>query len=186
MLVKWSFRLLMGLTVMALLSGCGLLLGADKGSDEEKQSDQTEEKKEEEEKKEDDEYAEAQESNETFEEVKFQPINWIGGAPDRQGKGGIWVYNESKHPGDFPDSFNWDEEDVLLIQINDSKYMGKKLNVRGLQKVRDDVVRIVVNLNEDATSDNAPRRYLKVEKGTLDDMKFVVETEDGEKVNTNE
>ncbi|PTM57532.1 hypothetical protein [Desmospora activa] len=186
MLVKWSFRLFMGLTVMALLSGCGLLLGADKGSDEGKQDDQAKEETEEEKKKEDDEYAEAQESNETYEEIKFRPISWIGGAPDRQGKGGIWVYNESKHPGNFPDSFDWSEEDVLLIQINESQYKGKKLNVRGLQKVRDDVVRIVVNLEEDGTGDDAPRLYLKVDKGALDDMKFVVETEDGEKVNTNE
>ncbi|OYD07494.1 hypothetical protein [Paludifilum halophilum] len=174
---KWIGFLSAGFMIF-LLTGCAALM-SDEGKDEEKKG---EEAKAEEKKEENEEIEGAQAANETFEEIEFQPINWIMGAPDRQPKGGFWVYTKEKHPGNISDSFDWDQNDVLLVQISDKKHYGKKLVPKALQVLDDDVVKVVVKLDEDGSEGKAPRRYIKVDKGALDGKKFIVETQDGERL----
>jgi hypothetical protein len=71
----------------------------------------------------------------------------------------------------------------LLIQIGDKKYLGNGMDVTALQKVSNDVVKIVVRFDDYfGESGQDPRRYLFVKKGSLDNKKFIVETENGERL----
>ncbi|MFC4076378.1 hypothetical protein [Salinithrix halophila] len=182
---KWFLFVFIALMMM-ILAGCSLLLSqADKKSGN--QEVQSEEKKDTGKSKEDDGVEGAQSVNESYEEIPFQAVNWIGGSPDRQARGGIWVYTKEKHPGNIDDSFDWDNEDVLLVQVSDKEYEGYEMNPKGLQFLDNDVIRVVVQLKKDdlSSKDEAPRRYIKVEKGSLDGKKFIVETEEGDRLKTN-
>ncbi|TFJ92921.1 hypothetical protein [Lentibacillus salicampi] len=115
--------------------------------------------------------------------VSFDQVNWIGGVPDRQPEPGIWFYTQDDHPEKYADTFNWDEEDVLLWQIGDEKYKGYDADTGKLKIMEDDVIKIVVELEEDETDDErAPRNYLKVPKGELEGKSFIIETVDGEQL----
>ncbi len=124
--------------------------------------------------------AEAIEPNESFKEIEFQRINWIGGAPAVEQKSGIWVYTKDKHPADLGDQ-DWDHEDILYIQAS-SDYEHQDIIIRKLQVISDDVVKIVVDWEKDIGRDAPPRDWAKVETGVLDGKKFIVEDTEGKKV----
>ncbi|WP_176448639.1 hypothetical protein [Lentibacillus sp. CBA3610] len=68
---------------------------------------------------------------------------------------GIWFYTEKDHPESHADTFNWEEEDVLLWQIGDEQYQGYDANTAQLENMEDDVIKIVVELEEDDPDDIA-------------------------------
>jgi hypothetical protein len=71
----------------------------------------------------------------------------------------------------------------LLIQIGDKKYSGKGMDVTALQKISDDVVKIVVKFDDySGESGQDSRRYLFVKKGSLGNKKFIIETENGKRL----
>ncbi|MGF7087627.1 hypothetical protein JOD24_001463 [Kroppenstedtia sanguinis] len=161
------FAILLVFSVLWVFSsGCGLLV----------------DDKEEKEKKPKEEKVDAVEPSETFEEVEFQHINWFMGAPDPEEHGGIWLYNEEKHPGEL-DNNSWESNDMLLVQASSPKYDKYSLKVKKLQVVKPDVVKIVVKLEEE-DDDKPAHEYISLKKGDLDDKKFVVETTDGKPVET--
>ncbi|MBA4495231.1 hypothetical protein ACFO25_00345 [Paenactinomyces guangxiensis] len=134
----------------------------------------------------------AQAANQTYKEIPFTPINWVMGAPDRQPQGGVWIYTKEEHPGSLDNSsHDWEKKDMLLVQIKEKKYYGYKMEITALQVIKPDVIRIVVKLNKGTTSSStegeAARRYAELDKGAIDPkkMKFIVETETGERLNQN-
>lgn len=171
------FALLLILSLLLVFSsGCGMLV-ADKGKDgSEKAEEEEKEKKKEEE-------SDAVEAGETFEEISFQPINWIGSDPDPESHGGIWVYNKEKHPGSMDNNDWWDTEDMLLVQASSPEYDKYSLEVKKLQLMDSGVVKIVVEL-EDDYNDEPAHEYVSVRRGELDGKKFIVETTDGKRVET--
>ncbi|SFA95781.1 hypothetical protein SAMN04488072_104145 [Lentibacillus halodurans] len=116
------------------------------------------------------------------ETVSFEQVTWIGGVPDRRPDPGIWYYTEDDHPEKYASTFDWEKEDVLLWQIGDEKYQGYDPDTRELEIMDDDVIKIVVELEEDDTDDRAPRNYLKVPKDKLEGKSFIIETVDGEQL----
>lgn len=127
---------------------------------------------------------EAVETGPVYPEVDFQNINWFFGSPSRQPNGGIWVYTAETIPSGFDDTVDWETKDLLLVQVNDPKYVDHEMEFKALQILEDDVVKIVVNLEPDEYSSNkeVARRYASVEKGQLEGKKFIVETVEGDKV----
>jgi hypothetical protein len=124
--------------------------------------------------------AEAIEPNESYKELEFNRINWIGGAPSVEQEGGIWVYTKDKHPAGLGNQ-DWDHEDILYIQAS-SDYEHQDIVIRKLQVISDDVVKIVVDWEKDIGRDAPPRDWAKVETGLLQGKKFIVEDTSGEKV----
>lgn len=127
---------------------------------------------------------EAVETGPVYPEVDFQNINWFFGSPDRQPNGGIWVYTAETIPSGFDDTVDWETKDLLLVQVNDPKYVDHEMEFKALQILEDDVVKIVVSLEPDEFSSNkeVARRYASVEKGQLEGKKFIVETVESDKV----
>lgn len=169
--MKRFLILLFALSFVLMSTGCGMIekvvLGKQQG--EEKASEESSE-----------EAAEAIEPNESFKEIEFQRINWIGGAPAVEQTGGIWVYTKDKHPAGFGNQ-DWDHEDVLYIQAS-SDYEHQDIVIRKMQVISDYVVKIIVAWEKDIGRDAPPRDWAKVEKGELDGKKFIVEDTSGEKV----
>lgn len=98
----------------------------------------------------------------------------------------IWIYTKENHPKKFDSTFTWGKNDVLLVQINDSKYKGYSLIPKKLQVVNEGTVQIVVALEKEAGNEQQfPRRFMEVEKNVLANKKFVVVTENGENVKLN-
>lgn len=158
-------------SVMVLGTGCSLIASfADEEAKETKKEEKQQENKEE----------EAVAPNQTFKEIPFQRINWIMGTPDVEPQAGIWVYTRDKHPADLDDQ-DWDHEDMLYVQAS-SKYKDQDIEIRKLQVISKDVVKVVVALTKDIGRDAPPRDWATVEVGALDGKKFIVETLDGKKV----
>lgn len=154
---------------------------------EEKETDISSEKNQEESKDEsydESELIEAVETEQVYPEIPFQNINWFFGSPDRQPNGGIWVYTSETIPSGYEDTIDWELNDLLLVQVNDPKYIDHELEIKALQILDDNVVKIVVSIEPDeySTDKKAARRYASVEKGQLQGKKFLVETVEGEKV----
>lgn len=166
---------IMGLVCILLLSGCGLL--TDEGDKDAKE----EEKK----------TTGVQAAKETAQQPWFEDAYWDDMSEDfpRRSSGGIWYYTEEKHPGNIDDIFEWDEVDVLHIQLSDKEYYGYVIYPIGVELLEDDVVKVVLKLKKGkthGTSDaEAARVLIEVKKGELEGKKFSVETEDGERLNTN-
>ncbi|RKJ48560.1 hypothetical protein D7X33_33400, partial [Butyricicoccus sp. 1XD8-22] len=101
-----------------------------------------------------------------------------------QPNGGIWVYTAETIPSGFDDTVDWETKDLLLVQVNDPKYVDHEMEFKALQILEDDVVKIIVSLEPDEYSSNkeVARRYASVEKGQLEGKKFIVETVEGDKV----
>lgn len=117
-------------------------------------------------------------AEETFEEIAFQNVNWFFGSPERQPKGGIWVFNAEKHAGELAETFEWEKEDVLLVQVNDPAYINHEMTIKRLQLIDDKTIKIVVSLVEEETEgDKVPRRYVTVEKDALTGKNFLLENE---------
>lgn len=152
--------------------GCGMIekiVDAEKGKGEKASEESSEEA------------AEAIAPNESFKEIEFQRINWIGGAPPVEQQSGIWVYTKEKHPAGLSDQ-DWDHEDILYIQASSSEYEHWDFSITKLQVISDDVVKIVVAWEKDIGRDAPPRDWAKVETGVLDGKKFIVEDTKGKKV----
>lgn len=194
MKIKYFTSLLYASLLLLVLAGCS---SSNETKAEEQTEDQTEVTTETEEnnpegssEKEEEEYDEADlveavETSPVYPEVTFQNINWFWGSPDRQPTGGIWVYTSETIPSGYETTVDWETKDLLLVQINDPKYIGHSMEFKALQKVDDDVVKIVVGLKPDDTKTDkeVARRYASVDKGELEGKKFLVETVEGDKVN---
>lgn len=115
------------------------------------------------------------------ETISFNQVTWFGGAPKRELNGGVWYYTASDHPEKYDDTFEWEDEDVLLWQISDEEYRGYNSNTEQLKVMDNDVVKIIVKLDE-GSSDNMPRNFLTVGKGSLEGKGFIIETVDGERL----
>ena len=128
--------------------------------------------------------SEAQSAQETYEEISFTLINWKEGAPERQPQGGVWVYTKEKHPAMFQETIDWNSKDMLLVQIEDKKYLGKGLKIKALQIIQPGVTRILVEFEgEGGEVGEAPRRYAEIPKGSIDpENKFIIQTVDGQTI----
>ncbi|WP_217587681.1 hypothetical protein [Lentibacillus saliphilus] len=120
------------------------------------------------------------------EQVSFTQVTWFFGSPKRQTEPGVWYYTAEDHPANLEDTFDWEEEDVLLWQIGDEKYGGYSADTEKLEIVDENLIKIVVSFDEDgpdeSNPDRMPRNYISVEKGALDGKSFYVETVDGEEL----
>ncbi|SOC13350.1 hypothetical protein SAMN05880501_107163 [Ureibacillus xyleni] len=127
---------------------------------------------------------EAVDTAKVYPEITFQNINWFFGSPDRQPYGGIWVYTSETIPSGYDDTIDWEQNDLLLLQVNDAQYVDHELEIKALQILDDNVVKIVVSIEPDeySTDKKAARRYASVEKGQLGGKKFLVETVEGDQI----
>ncbi|SFI94725.1 hypothetical protein [Thermoflavimicrobium dichotomicum] len=127
--------------------------------------------------------------NKTYPEIRFKLHFFDSYVPPRRSTGGIWLYTKEKHAGDIDQEFNWDQTDVLHIQISDSKYNGYSATPLNIQLMDEKTVRVIVKLEKGTDpfqkETDAPRMYIEVEKGKLnEDMKFIVEKDTGETLRT--
>jgi len=104
-------------------------------------------------------------------------------------KGGIWYFTKEKHPGNLDTYGDWDNEDVLLIQLSDKKYYGYELEPVSVEIVGPETVKITLDLDQSnsSISDNQSqpaRVFLSVARGVLKYKKFLIVSEDGKKLNT--
>ncbi|MUV37587.1 hypothetical protein JNUCC1_01393 [Lentibacillus sp. JNUCC-1] len=120
------------------------------------------------------------------EQVSYTQVTWFGGSPKRQAEPGVWYYTADDHPSNLDDTFEWEDEDILLWQIGDEKYAGYDADTEKLEIAGDDLIKIIVSFDEDGPSDlhpdRMPRNYLKVDKDVLSGKSFLVETTDGEEL----
>lgn len=162
--------------VFLLIAGCGLIPTSGEKPKEESKAPETDTTQSESEKK---------ESSKPV-EIKFREI-WTR-MPWRS-EGGIWHFTKEDHPGNANELvYNWDEYDVLLIQSGDKKHYGYELKVVSVQLLDAETAKIVVyfnRTNDVGTEDAEPARaFIRVDRGVLQFKKFIVETEDGNKVFT--
>ncbi|WP_078552293.1 hypothetical protein [Bacillus alkalicellulosilyticus] len=196
---KLPFMIVVFLLLTLLISGCSFLSSSTDGDEMEEKTEVTEENKTDEETSSSEDPVEptsveegdetdtneidtsaAVAPNQSLPEISVQNITWYFGVPDRQPNAGIWVYTEDNHPSALS-NVNFDNNDVLLVQISNEEYYGSSMDIRALQVVDENVVRIVVRLDEpEPDSNEQARRYANVPKGELDGKSFIVETEDGE------
>lgn len=117
------------------------------------------------------------------EEISFQQVNWIGGAPSIHDEAGLWIYTKENHPGTIADNFNWEEEDVLEWQISNEEFFKYRMRTKALEIVDDNVVKIVVEVGEEELTERRRERrnqnFLIVERGALEGKSFIIETTDG-------
>jgi hypothetical protein len=75
-------------------------------------------------------------------------------------KGGIWYFTKEKHPGNLDTLVEWDNDDVLLIQLSDKKYYGYSLDPISVEIVGPETVKITLDLNHNNSSfsDDQSRR----------------------------
>lgn len=128
-----------------------------------------------------------------FEQIRFK-YSWEYDVVPRASTGGIWYYTEEKHPGTLDNmddqDINWGKEDILHIQLSNKEYYGHEIKVHSIEYVKGDLVKVTVSLKPDekgyqAKEEDAARVFIKVDKGSLEDKKFIVETDEGEKLTTN-
>lgn len=113
----------------------------------------------------------------TFPEIQFRPVSWIGGSPVTTSEAGIWLYTKENHPADA--SLPWDKNDLLLLRLPPDQFAGHELRVLALQKISEDAVRIVTKVTPprpDVPSDmkRHPAAWLSVDRGVLTGKRFVV------------
>ncbi|MDR6227045.1 hypothetical protein [Desmospora profundinema] len=191
---KLGFGVFMALLLL-VLSGCGLLTqaGDSKG---ETNSSKTEEGTSDENSEESEEVGQA--ANVTGEQPWFAQIrfrySWEYGVVPRASTGGIWYYTEEKHPGTLDNlkdqEIDWGKVDILHIQLANKEYYGHEIEVLSIEYAEGDLVKVTVRLKPDedgyqAEENDAARVFIKVEKGSLENKKFIVQTDEGEKLNTN-
>lgn len=162
--------------IFLLVSGCGFITTSVEKATEENKSEDTDTNQSESEKKEKIQPV----------EVKFSDI-WT--RMPWKSEGGIWLFTKEDHPGNANDLvYSWDEYDVLLIQSGDKKHYGYELKVVSVQLLDAETAKIVVYLNRTnkvGTEDAEPARvFIRVDRGVLQFKKFIVETEDGNKLFT--
>ncbi|GAK12427.1 hypothetical protein [Geomicrobium sp. JCM 19039] len=118
--------------------------------------------------------------------IEFQHVNWILGSPDYYAEAGVWLYTEDDYPDDYENTFDFDEEDVLVYQIGDEEYLGHSFRAQHIIIEDEDTVRIEVEHNDEPDEDaeesdlNMPRQFLRVDQEVLRDKGFIIETTDGD------
>jgi len=182
-LVKWIF---LSILILILAAGCTQKKEASKEEETVKAVEKEEESEQTKGTEEVDatnteeavEAEEVYEAEETFEEIAFQNVNWFWGSPERQPKGGIWLFTADKHAGELDETFEWEKEDVLLVQVNNPTYVNHEMIIKGLQIIDEKTVKIVVSLEAKETDDDkVPRRDVTVEKGALSGKSFLLADE---------
>ncbi|SFS64759.1 hypothetical protein [Marininema halotolerans] len=131
----------------------------------------------------------AQSAKSSGEQIWFDKDQPLSSVP-RMSTGGIWYYTQDQHPGNIDDEYEWDEVDVLHIQISDKEYLGYKMEPIGIEMIGGNTAKVIIKLEEDKSDyetdeEEAPRLYVKVKQGALEGKQFIIQTEDGEKLNTN-
>ncbi|MCS1350048.1 hypothetical protein [Mechercharimyces sp. CAU 1602] len=173
--------------VFALLSGCALI---ESQADEGKQANEAGEEAT---PVEDEAVEGAQEAKSVKNQVWYKKQEVLSEALPHMSTGGIWYFNEFEHPGNSSEKFNFDEYDILHIQLSDKEYYGHIIDPLGIEIINDSTVRVVLTMKEDSgfvfqreAKESEPARvYIKVKKGALKGKKFLVETDQGEKLSTN-
>ncbi len=165
--MKRFLILLFAFSFVLLSVGCGNEKNADTEKEkEEKAAEET---------------AGAVEPDQSYQEIEFERINWILGAPGTESTGGIWLYTKEKHPADLDDQ-DWDHKDMLYIQASRNDYEHKDFFIKKIQVISDDVIKIIVGWEKDIGREAPPRDWAQVETGLLQGKKFIVEDSAGEKV----
>ncbi len=101
---------------------------------------------------------------------------------------GIWYHTKEEHAGNIDEEFDWDEVDVLHIQLSEKAYYGHRIEPVGIELLDNDTVRATLQLEktDDFETDEAARVFIKVKRGTFNqDTKYIIQTEDGERLTTN-
>jgi hypothetical protein len=104
-------------------------------------------------------------------------------------KGGIWYFTKEKHPGNLDTHGDWDNDDILLIQLSDKKYYGYTLDPISVEIVGPETVKITLDLNHNNSTfgddQSRPARvFISVARGVLKYKKFLIVSEEGKKLNT--
>ncbi|MBD1373117.1 hypothetical protein IC620_12205 [Hazenella sp. IB182357] len=136
----------------------------------------------------------AQAATEYKEQPWFEKRRTTTNKAPRAMSGGLWVYNLNSYPGYLGKLVNFEEVDVLHIQLTDKEYYGHILDPLAIEFLNDTTVRVVLSLKKDregydfqveAKKNEPARVFIKVEKGKLQGKKFIIETDTGEKLSIN-
>lgn len=94
------------LTFSILLTGCGFLPEQSKESEQSKADPKDKEN-----------LTEAQAAQSVGNQPWFEKKESFYNSPPRLAKGGIWYHTKEEHAGNIDEEFDWDEVDVLHIQL---------------------------------------------------------------------
>jgi hypothetical protein len=123
-------------------------------------------------------------------EVWFEPITYPP-SEDKypiRSKGGIWPNTKENHTGSIDDDFDWNQDEVLYIQLNDPKYKGYETIPVAVEQIGTEVLKISLQLKEtdDAGAKTAKpaRVFIKFKKGALYQKRFLIIDEAGKTLKT--
>ncbi|SFS64787.1 hypothetical protein [Marininema halotolerans] len=122
-------------------------------------------------------------TNKNF-EVQYEFNNWD---TPWKSEAGVWYFTKEDHPGNLEDYEDFEDEDVLLIQVGNKEYQGYELEPVSVQLVDAETAKVVVDLDKgrDSEDHSPPRTFLQVDRGVLKYKKFLIESEDGKQLTTN-
>lgn len=101
---------------------------------------------------------------------------------------GIWYHTKEEHAGNIDEEFDWDEVDVLHIQLSDKEYYGHRIEPVSIEFLDNNTVRVTLQLvkTDELETDEAARVFITVKRGTFNqDTKYIIQTEDGKRLKTN-
>jgi hypothetical protein len=102
--------------------------------------------------------------------------------------GGIWPNTKENHSGSISDEFDWNQDEVLYIQLQDPKYKGYDVVPVAVEQIGTEVLKITLQLKETdhAGAKNAKpaRVFIKFKKGALYQKRFLVINETGQTLKT--
>jgi hypothetical protein len=102
--------------------------------------------------------------------------------------GGIWPNTKDNHSGSITDDFDWNQDEVLYIQLKDQKYKGYDAVPVAVEQIGTEVLKITLQLKEtdQAGAKNAKpaRVFIKFKKGALYQKRFLIINETGQTLKT--
>lgn len=97
--------------------------------------------------------------------------------------GGIWPNTKDNHSGNIDDAFDWNEDEVLYIQLKDKKYNGYEVVPVAVEQIGTEVLKIILQLKETdqsgANKAKPARVFIRFKKGALYQKRFLVVDEIG-------
>lgn len=176
MIRKQSISFTAILTIIFLLSGCGLI--APNSSSNHNDNNNNPEQVSNEQQNNSQNQVQPIQPDQVYPEIPFDAVSWTPSDFKPRSTGGIFLYTKEKHAGSIDDDFSsdWDEKDILYIQLS-TQYQGYKLEPLAIQKRGDKLARIVLKLTARDTfgsTDKPAFTFIKVPRGALAGYSFEV------------
>jgi hypothetical protein len=102
--------------------------------------------------------------------------------------GGIWPNTKENHTGSISDEFDWNQDEILYIQLKDAKFKGYNVVPVAVEQIGTEVLKITLQLKETeeagAQVAKPARVFIKFKKGALYQKRFLIIDEAGQTLKT--